>query len=377
MKNAQSNTESFHIPSLDGIRGIAALIVFVAHAGLNVVPGGFGVTIFFFLSGYLITTLLRMEQNKTGSINLRAFYLRRVYRIFPPLYLVLLILTALGLSGFIKHNMNIWAVLGQFSQITNYVLIHYEGIGQTPIVPYTGPMWSLAVEEHFYLVFPLLAATLFLKRSYTQIAPLLFAACLAVLAWRTILIFGIGADPSYAYHATDTRIDSILFGCIMALWWNPVFDEGPIDWSNLRWIGILIIAASLLLSTFYFRSNEFRETVRYTIQGIALFPIFYCAIRFHKWPIFSWLDTKLLRGMGAISYTFYLVHFACIRIIEESTESSAIVTGPLAFVATVSFATASYHILEKPLGKMRRKLHGSRSIPTSAGAHGESHKASR
>jgi peptidoglycan/LPS O-acetylase OafA/YrhL len=83
----------FHIPSLDGIRAIAAFIVFLSHCGLeDLVPGGFGVTIFFFLSGFLITTLLREEYHKRGNISLKKFYLRRLYRIIPPLYIVLVVL---------------------------------------------------------------------------------------------------------------------------------------------------------------------------------------------------------------------------------------------------------------------------------------------
>src|SRR5262245_57371978 len=85
-----ARTSSTHIPSLDGIRAFAALWVFAAHAGLEqALPGGFGVTVFFFLSGYLITTLLRMEYQATGTISLKKFYLRRVYRIWPPMYIVL------------------------------------------------------------------------------------------------------------------------------------------------------------------------------------------------------------------------------------------------------------------------------------------------
>ncbi|MBK6583475.1 MAG: acyltransferase [Gammaproteobacteria bacterium] len=80
------------IASLDGIRALAVMLVFVAHAGFShIVPGGFGVTIFFFLSGYLITTLMRVEQESTGRIRYKNFYLRRIYRIFPPLYVVLII----------------------------------------------------------------------------------------------------------------------------------------------------------------------------------------------------------------------------------------------------------------------------------------------
>src|SRR5512138_1611953 len=96
----------FHIPSLDGIRGIAALMVFLSHGAFpNLIPGGFGVTIFFFLSGHLITTLLRREYAATGSISLRNFYLRRVYRILPPMYLVLTAAVLLEVAGFFNSSM--------------------------------------------------------------------------------------------------------------------------------------------------------------------------------------------------------------------------------------------------------------------------------
>src|SRR5438105_2995303 len=85
-----SSEGGFQIPSLDGIRAVSFLIVFLAHAGLErYVPGYFGLTVFFFLSGFLITTLLRREYDRTGSVSLSHFYLRRILRIFPPFYLVL------------------------------------------------------------------------------------------------------------------------------------------------------------------------------------------------------------------------------------------------------------------------------------------------
>src|SRR5207244_9669139 len=93
---------AFHIPSLDGIRAISFFTVFLAHAGLaGIVPGYFGLSIFFFLSGFLITTLLRMEYDQTGKVSLKQFYLRRVLRIFPPFYLVLLVATVLSGVGFL------------------------------------------------------------------------------------------------------------------------------------------------------------------------------------------------------------------------------------------------------------------------------------
>src|SRR4051812_20527063 len=90
---------SLYIPSLDGLRAISFAVVFLAHAGVPGMPGGFGVTVFFFLSGYLITTLLRLEVERTGTVSLRRFYLRRALRILPPFYIVLAGATALASAG--------------------------------------------------------------------------------------------------------------------------------------------------------------------------------------------------------------------------------------------------------------------------------------
>jgi len=149
--------KTFYIPSLDGIRGLAALLVFAYHAGFTFLPGNFGVTVFFFLSGYVITTLLRMELQKAGGLSLRQFYFRRVLRIFPPLYLVMTISLLIGLAT--ARTMSPVLIGMQAIQFTNYAQI----LGNADLmIPFTGPMWSLAVEEHFYLVFP--AALILLSR---------------------------------------------------------------------------------------------------------------------------------------------------------------------------------------------------------------------
>src|SRR5215831_3824360 len=147
--------ESLYIPSLDGIRACSVMVVFAAHAGLRgLIPGDFGVTVFFFLSGYLITTLLRMEHEQSGTISFRAFYLRRVLRIFPPFYLALGIATLLWLAGALPGpSFRLDGLLSQVFFLTNYwVVQHLWWDGHAPG---TWIFWSLAVEEHFYLAFPL------------------------------------------------------------------------------------------------------------------------------------------------------------------------------------------------------------------------------
>src|SRR5215472_13951682 len=117
---------SLYIPSLDGIRACSVMVVFAAHAGLRgLIPGDFGVTVFFFLSGYLITTLLRMEYEQSGSISFRAFYLRRVLRIFPPFYLALMVATVVWLLGAFRYGpgFSLDGLLAQALFLTNYYVI--------------------------------------------------------------------------------------------------------------------------------------------------------------------------------------------------------------------------------------------------------------
>lgn len=349
----------FHIPSLDGIRALAALIVFVGHAGLgHIVPGGFGVTVFFFLSGYLITTLLRREHQLTGGISLKNFYLRRVYRIMPPLYLVLIALTGLWLAGAVDHVVRPDAVAMQFLHFTNYYIAAY-GSPDAPVVPYTVPMWSLAVEEHFYLLFPLALLLLLGKNTLPRIALVLGLACVAVLAWRCFLIFGLGASGNYTYHATDTRIDSLLFGCVMGVWMNPVLDRAP-ALGRGRWAALCALACALLLVSFLYRGEAFRETLRYSLQGLALFPLFYCAIRFHAAPLFCWLGWWPLRMLGLISYTFYLVHEAAIDLAGDhlGLAVGSLGRGLAGLAFAVLLSAACYLLVERRFAALRRKLHG-------------------
>ena len=144
-----------YIPSLDGIRAVSFFLVFLAHAGLGkvLVPGGFGVTIFFLLSGFLITTLLRLEYQRFRRISLKDFYLRRSLRILPPLYVTLGLSMLIVVIWNVPTGIPFAATLSQALQYANYYQIYATHLVS---MPGTGVFWSLAVEEHFYLLFPLI-----------------------------------------------------------------------------------------------------------------------------------------------------------------------------------------------------------------------------
>lgn len=332
------------------------MTVYVSHAALpQLVPGGFGVTVFFFLSGYLITTLLRIEHEQHGSISLRRFYLRRIYRILPPMYIVLALGLVLALGGILPHQMSLAGVLAQFAHLTNYFYIYSD---PRLFVPSTSVMWSLAVEEHFYLIFPLAFALLFRRHAPRRIAALLLLTCIIVLAWRCLAVLGLGLGHGYTYYATETRLDSLLYGCIMGVWLNPMLDRDHIRLAPRQAVALVAAGGALLLFSFLYRSPSFRETWRYSVQGIGLFPLFFCAVRYPHWPLFSWLESRPMRAMGLISYTFYLVHLPCLSLLEAYTRLDTPMRTLAGFLAAIAVSTAMYLLVERHLGRLRRKLHG-------------------
>jgi peptidoglycan/LPS O-acetylase OafA/YrhL len=210
-----------HIPSLDGIRAVSFLLVFAAHATESpYIPGGLGVTIFFFLSGFLITTLMRSEFQRNGAINYGHFWLRRILRIFPAFYFVLILAALSSLVFDPVGTLDMQAVMAQLFHYSNYWIIQHGYLG---LPPGTGVYWSLAVEEHFYLFFPwVYSAIQYLRVSNRNQAIFFWSLCLIILFWRCALVFLWHVSENRTYLATDTRVDSILFGCALAVWRNPV-----------------------------------------------------------------------------------------------------------------------------------------------------------
>ncbi|MBL8950964.1 MAG: acyltransferase [Myxococcaceae bacterium] len=345
------------IPSLDGIRALSFGIVFVAHAGLERwVPGGFGVTVFFFLSGFLITTLMREEHEKAGTIDFKAFYLRRALRILPPFYLVLAAATALCAAGVLGGELQPGAVAAQFAHFANYRAVSHGYTGQALG---TGVYWSLAVEEHFYLAFPLLFVVLQrLTASGRQQALVLYALCAVALGWRCWLVLGAGAAPDRTYLASDTRFDSILFGAALAVHTNPASarDAQP----HPRWSLLLVpLAVAALGVSFVWRNEVFRETARYTVQGLALIPLFSAAIRFPHWLPFRLLNLKPIAALGLVSYSLYLVHHVVLFGVGRHLPGlPAPVQAVVALAISLALSVTLYFAVEKPCAALRKRLSG-------------------
>jgi peptidoglycan/LPS O-acetylase OafA/YrhL len=346
------------IPSLDGFRAVAVLLVFGAHAlpNINAFPGAFGVTIFFFLSGYLITTLMRREFDSTGTVSLRDFYTRRALRILPPFFATFLPAVAAMRAGLLVGHVDPHAVLAAVFYYANYFIIRTSWWAMPPG---SGPLWSLAVEEHFYLAFPL--AYLLLRSALPDRrhqAAVLLAVCAVVLGWRLVLMhqmYPLDAITISRFRmATDTRIDSILFGCVLAIWGNPVLDKPPAVPERI-WKWVLFPAGlATLVASFLVRDDRVRETVRYTVQGIALYPVFITAIRWPNWGIIRVLNWRPVAFLGVLSYSFYLLHDFVVTQLEShgAGDRGRLLVGlPL----TIGLSWLVYVSVERPVARLRAR----------------------
>jgi peptidoglycan/LPS O-acetylase OafA/YrhL len=343
-----------HIPSLDGFRAIAVLLVFASHAIKSVaIPGRLGVTMFFFLSGYLITTLLRQEAEQTGTIGIRDFCIRRALRIVPPFLATFLPLIAALQAGWLIGTVRLDAILAAVLYCANYFMI---ATSHHAMPPGTGVLWSLAVEEHFYLFFPFLFALLRLHvRNGRRQALVLLGVCALVLAWRCALVFQLHQGTIERLRiATDTRIDSILFGCVLALHGNPMLDA-PSHIPERVWkywlfpLSVLVLLMSLLLT-----DDRLRETVRYSVQGLALYAVFVVAIRWPGWWLIRPLNWQAVRFLGALSYSFYLVHDIVIHQLEYRGAGD-LERALIGLPVSVGLAWLVYVTIEKPLARWRSR----------------------
>lgn len=346
------------IPSLNGFRAVGVGLVLVGHAGFGkIVPGGLGVTIFFFLSGYLITTLLLEEYDKKGCIDLRKFYLRRAIRLLPPLAVVLIVAYALVFVGLLEGGFSWGGMLAQALYFANYWQIFWRSSGEIPSG--TGILWSLAVEEHFYIFYPVILIFLLGALKRRLVAYALLGICALVLLWRIYLSTRVGFFPDRTYLASDTRVDSIFFGCVLATGWPALKSGKDEQGPSWRLPIFALIGLSVILVSLMFRNLFFRETFRYTIQGLALMPIFSLAIDRPSFFTVRFLNWSVVRRLGVLSYNIYLSHYIVIHCIERafpSVQNPAVML-ILAGAIAVGYSMAVERYIEVQFLALRHRLH--------------------
>lgn len=347
------------ISGLDGVRAIAILAVMIAHYGYGaIVPGGLGVTIFFFVSGFLITTLLLREQARSGTVDLRNFYVRRALRLGPELYLFVLTIAAIAyVNGTTIRPIELTAALFYFTNYYNLV----SGMCISHCADWH-MLWTLAVEEHFYLAFPLLV--LLVGRNAQTLLTALAAVLVACLLWRTALVLFTDVDRDWTYKATDARIDSIAYGCFLAV--ALVRKPEWFAWAErFRW-PLLCASAAIMAISLLVRDDVFRDTARYSAQGLSIglgFVVLYATSL--GATLRAVLDTPALAWVGRVSYGAYLWHFMSLAIVtaalgtldvEASSASGKALIAFASTIVTFGFAFVSYECVARPAMRARRRF---------------------
>ncbi len=344
------------MPGLDGVRALAVAGVLAYHAGVGWAPGGFlGVDVFFALSGYLITSLLLAEFGRDGRIDLRRFWLGRARRLLPAALAAIalsLLIVAIFLPG------ELATVRGDAIASVLYVNNWHQILAERSYFASFGRpspfqhLWSLAVEEQFYLVWPLLL-TFALPRLGRRRTVTLTAAIALVSIVLMALVYGGHGDASRVYYGTDTRAFSLLAGALLAYAWPPGLltrRTGPgaglaLDAVGVAGLGVLVVAMA--------RWQDF-DTALYpggllAVAGASVALI--AAVAHPATRIGTVLGTRPLRWIGRRSYGIYLYHWPVMTFtrpgIDVHANRTVVIVGQVAL--TVAIAAVSYRYLEMPV----------------------------
>lgn len=349
----QHNVRCDHIPGLNGLRAVAVFLVIFYHIGWEYVRGSYGVTMFFVISGFLITWLLLKEYDRTGRVCLRDFYRRRALRIFPAFYVYCFGLVAVLLMF---DRPVPWAyATSAFFYVSNY----YNAILGDPNNGFSHT-WSLAIEEQFYLLWPTLF--LVLRRRPDRLPWVLVAIIVAVWIYRFVLCFGFHVDQAYLYASFDTRFDSLMVGCLLAvILWQRRLDELVNRLTLNPWLPLLTLV--LLILAIYFPQisgipvPRYRDVFEFLLTPLLTAVLMAQLIANHGHWLWSWLESRPIRYLGMISYSLYLyqqIILGPVSNVLHAWPRPVAVAGAIG--ATVLVASGSYFFVERPflLWKNRR-----------------------
>ncbi|MBI1886000.1 MAG: acetyltransferase [Chloroflexi bacterium] len=344
-----------YLPGIDGLRALAVLAVLVYHADRNWLPGGFlGVEVFFVISGYLITSILLSEWREHGGFSLRAFWLGRARRLLPALFfmtLVVLAFAVLFLPGEVARLRSDTAAAAGYA--TNWYLIfdhqsYFESFGRPSLLRH---LWSLAVEEQFYLVWPVLLA---LGLRYLRPRGVLLALLLGAAASATAmaLLYRPGADPSRIYYGTDTRAAALLIGAALAFLWAPgqVTLRGRAGAAAADAAGLIGLA---VLAYLHFRLGESDRLLYqggFAMTALATALVIAAAVQ-PEGRAGRVLGVLPLKWVGLRSYAIYLWHWPVFLLTRPQVDVplDGVSLLALRLAITVALAEVSYHLVEVPV----------------------------
>ncbi len=351
------------IPSLDGLRAVSISLVLglhtlqaygVAHpvsrAWFAVFNGGFGVFIFFEISGFLITSLLLAEHRKRGSISLKGFYVRRFFRIFPPLYLYIGVIVGLGLAG---------RLAVRWSDVVSSALFFHDFYGRG--TSWLEHLWSISVEEQFYLVWPFVLVVCLRRpgRRGVKAAGVFPAVVIVALPMVRLLLLWSPVEALHRLAVASLRFDFIMFGCLVALLdGTPRFEAMYRAVTRTAWLAPGVIVVSSVLSAYM--GNRFDLSVGYTISGFAIAIFLLWCTRNGESAVGWVLNSRPMVKVGVLSYSIYLWQTLFLHPGNDGafTWWPWIGRYPGNYLGVAVAASASYFLVEQPSLRARAWMLG-------------------
>jgi peptidoglycan/LPS O-acetylase OafA/YrhL len=345
-------------PHLDGLRAVAVYLVVLFHAGSSAFPGGFiGVDVFFVLSGFLVTQLLLRDIARTGSIGLRRFYARRFRRLLPAAFVALTVTAVVytAIASPVEVSAAVPSFKAAFLYSTNWHLIHqaaaYFGadINTNPVLHF----WSLAVEEQFYLLWPLTLGGLYAltrridpARRLHVIRTIVAVGALASAIWALSLR---NSNPNRAYYGTDTRAYELLAGAFIALV-PTLIATAKQHRRTMRIATAFGAAAVLVLASSWVDVDAIERGIAVTITTCVLIVAVEAA---EGGLVRRTLSTRTMVYLGKISYGTYLWHWLVILVLLRAFRPSPVATVGIGALVATALASLSFEMLERPVRMSR------------------------
>lgn len=343
-----------YLPALDGLRALAVIAVLFYHADLRWMPGGFlGVEIFFTISGYLIASLLLSEWRETGRIALKQFWLRRARRLLPALFAVIIGALAFSVVFLPEEVASLRSdALAAFGYSTNWYLIfsnksYFEMAGRPSMLRH---LWSLAVEEQFYVFWPL-AFTLAMRR-WRERSVLIGVV---VVALASAILMGVlyqpDIDPSRVYYGTDTRAAGILIGVALAFVWAPGRSGDRSTRLLLELIGFAALAALLVCCLVITEFDPFLYRGGFAVVALSTTILVAAAVHPKSRILQAILGFPALRWVGLRSYGIYLWHWPVFVLTRPQLDTplDGLPLLALRFALTLILAELSFRLVETPV----------------------------
>jgi peptidoglycan/LPS O-acetylase OafA/YrhL len=346
-------------PALDGLRAIAVSVVVLYHLDYGWMRGGFmGVDAFFVLSGFLITSLLLQEQRRTGRIHFGNFWSRRARRLLPAVFVMIAVVTAYGstvVDAFSLDTLRWDAVSG----VLYYANWHFIASDQSYFSLFVAPsplthLWSLAIEEQFYLVWPLVFAFVAARSRLRT----LFVVCVGGVIASQVLMIALydEADPSRAYYATPARLNTMLIGCALAV--LLVLRPDLVRRCSRRALATVATVGLALCTVAWMRATPSRA---FFLGGDTLFGLAFAAVLFAfqgaRTGARHALELRPLVWLGGISYGVYLWHWPVIVYLTgDRTGLSGTALNVLRVTVTLAVSVVSVRLLERPVRRSRRPV---------------------